>query len=120
MVAYRLSRAAEDDIVSILAWSQNEFGVDARHRYAALIAAALRDAAGRGLGAEPTARPELGPDVLSWHLARSRDHSTGGRVRQPRHVILCRWDGDVLEIGRVLHDSMDLRQHVERWLIDPA
>lgn len=120
MVAYRLSRTAEDDIVEILAWSQEEFGDEARHRYAALITTAIRDAAGRGLGSEPTARPELGPGVLSWHLARSRHHSSGGRVRRPRHVILCRWDGDTLEIGRVLHDSMDLPRHVERWLSEPT
>lgn len=115
-MAYRLSRTAEEDIVSILTWSQENFGDQARLRYQELIITALRDAAGRHPESRPAPRPELGGGVLSWHLARSRTHSPGGMVRRPRHVVLCRWDGDVLEIGRILHDSMDLPRHVGPWL----
>lgn len=119
-MGYRLSRTAENDIVSILGWSEENFGQRARLRYQELIITGLRDAAGRTTGAAPTPRPELGVGVLSWHLARSREHSAGGTVRHPRHLIICRWDGDTLVIGRILHDSMDLRRHVERWLDDSA
>lgn len=45
MAEYRLSQAAEADIVSILAWSHERFGEQARRRYGALMAAAIREAA---------------------------------------------------------------------------
>lgn len=112
---FRLARAAEEDIVSILAWSQENFGEQARERYEALIATALRDAAGADGASSPTPRPELGEGVLSWHLARSRGRSPGGRVRHPRHLILCLRDGDIMVVGRILHESMDLHRHVDPW-----
>lgn len=114
MTSYRLTHAAQSDIVSILAWSHEQFGEEARTRYEALIAAAIRDAAvSRTDAAEGAARPELGSGVFSWHLSRSRGRSPGGRVNRPRHFLICRRDGDTLVIGRVLHDAMDLRRHVD-------
>lgn len=114
MSRYRLTHAAQADIVTILAWSHHQFGEEARRRYEALIAAAIRDAAtrdGKGLG--ELLRPELGDGVFSWHLAQSRDRSPGGAVRRPRHFLICRRDGDVLVVGRVLHEAMELRRHVD-------
>lgn len=113
MPRYRLTHAAQADIVSILAWSDAQFGEEARKRYEALIAAAIRDAASRTDGAGRTPRPELGDGVFSWHLSKSRARSTGGRVQRPRHFLICCRDGDELVIGRVLHDAMDLRRHVD-------
>lgn len=111
MGRYRLSLAAQDDIVAILAWSHERFGEEARRRYEALIVTAVRDAAARGDEVGATLRPELGEGVFSWHLALSRTRSPGGAVHRPRHVLLCRRDGDVLVVGRVLHDAMDLSRH---------
>lgn len=112
MAGYRLTNAARADIVSILAWSHEQFGEEARKRYEALIATAIRDAASRSGGGH-TPRPELGEDVSSWHLSRSRARAPGGKVHRPRHFLICRRDGDTLVIGRVLHDAMDLRRHVD-------
>ncbi len=42
MARFRLTDAAQADIVSILAWSHEQFGQEARQRYEALIAAASR------------------------------------------------------------------------------
>ncbi|WP_432558168.1 type II toxin-antitoxin system RelE/ParE family toxin [Granulicoccus sp. GXG6511] len=112
MALYRISHAAQDDIASILAWTQDEFGAEARRRYAVLIATAIRDAASRPTGPGVTPRPELGDGVFSWHLARSRSRAPG-KVRSPRHFLICRWDGDLLVVGRVLHDAMELRRHVD-------
>lgn len=108
---YRLTAAVQADISSTLAWSEDEFGAEARRRYAALIAAAIRDAASgsNDVGLRP--RPELGDGVFSWHLSQSRHHSPEARVRHPRHLLICRRDRDTLIIGRVLHDAMDLQQH---------
>lgn len=113
MAGYRLSHAARADIVSILAWSDEQFGKQARTRYEALIATAIRDAAQSTDDVGRMPRPDLGDDVFSWHLSQSRAHSPGGRVHRPRHFLICRRDGDVLVIGRVLHDAMDLRRHVD-------
>lgn len=118
MAGYRLTHAARADIVSILAWSDEQFGEAARRRYEALIVAAIRDAASRVDDIGRTSRPELGEGVFSWHLLHSRSRSLGGQVLRPRHLLICRWEGDVLIIGRVLHDAMALRRHVElqeRW-----
>ena len=113
MAGYRLTHAARADIISILAWSHEQFGEGARKRYEALIATAIRDAASCSDDAGHTARPELGEGVFSWHLSRSRARAPGEKVHRPRHFLICRRDGDTLVIGRVLHDAMDLRRHVD-------
>lgn len=113
MAGYRLTHAAQADIVSILAWSEEQFGEEARKRHEALIATAVRDAASRTDDVGHTSRPELGDGVFSWHLAQSRTRCPGGRVRRPRHFLICRHDGDVLVVGRVLHDAMELRRHLD-------
>lgn len=113
MAKYRLTRTAQADIVSILAWSHDQFGEEARRRYEALIVTAIRDAATRSDEVGWVLRPELGEGVASWHLAQSRTRSPGGRVHRPRHFLVCRRDGDVLVVGRVLHDAMELRRHLD-------
>lgn len=113
MARYRLTHAAQADIASTLSWSHDQLGEEARKRYQALIATAIRDAA-RDDGVGRTARPELGEGVFSWHLARSRTRSPGGVVHRPRHFLICRLDGDVLVVGRVLHDAMEPHRHLDR------
>jgi toxin ParE1/3/4 len=113
MAGYRLTHAARADIVSILGWSHEQFGEEARKRYEALIATAIRDAASRIDDIGHTPRPELGEGVFSWHLTRSRARSPGGKVHRPRHFLVCRREGDMLVIGRILHDDMDLQRHVD-------
>ena len=110
---YRLTHAAQADIVSILAWSHDQFGEEARKRYEALLTTAIRDAATRSDEVGRTMRPELGEGVFSWHLAQSRTRSPGGKVHRPRHVLICRRDDDRLVVGRILHDSMELRRHLD-------
>ncbi|WP_083542339.1 type II toxin-antitoxin system RelE/ParE family toxin [Kribbia dieselivorans] len=109
----RLTQSAQADIVDILAWSHEHFGAGAGLRYEALIAAALRDVADSAGGLGGTPRPELGKDVYSWHLRRSRDRSLAGPVHRPRHFLVYRLDQDLVVIGRVLHDAMELHRHLE-------
>ena len=113
MARYRLAHAAQADIVSILASSHEQFGEEARMRYEALITTAIRDGATRSDEVGRRVRPELGDRVFSWHLAQSRTHSPGGNVHRPRHFLICRRDGDVLVVGRVLHDAMERRRHLD-------
>lgn len=115
MLRYRLSAAAQADIAEILAWSHEQFGEDARLRYEALIMAALRDIAEQPERAGSLARPELGSGVRSWHLRLSRDRARGalGVVHKPRHFLIYRPESDLLVLGRVLHDAMELARHLD-------
>lgn len=111
MTGYRLTHAAQGDIVSILTWFRERFGTEASERYASLIATAIRGAAQPSSEIGRRSRPELGDGVFSWHLSQSRDRSPGGLVHRPRHVLSCREQADLLVVGRVLHDAMELRRH---------
>ena len=115
MLRYRLSDAAQSDVIDILAWTHDQFGEAARLRYERLIVAALRDVAAQPDRPGSIARPELGAGVRSWHLRLSRDPV--GRaaevVRRPRHFLVYRCEPDLLVVGRVLHDAMELAQHLD-------
>jgi toxin ParE1/3/4 len=114
MLRYRLSGAAQTDVIEILAWTHERFGAAARRRYVRLIVAALRDVALQP-DSGSIARPELGVGVLSWHLRLSRDHlhSGTGVVHRPRHFLVYRFEPAFLVVGRVLHDAMELARHLD-------
>jgi toxin ParE1/3/4 len=112
---YRLSAAAEEDIIQLLAYTQDRFGEIARRRYEALLAAGLRDIASDPERPGSVARSELGPGVRSYHLrlSRGRARTPDGLVRQPRHFLLYRVARpDVIGVGRVLHDAMEVDRHL--------
>jgi toxin ParE1/3/4 len=115
MLRYRLSEAAQGDFLSILAWTHDQFGEAARLRYESLIVAALRDVSGQPDRPGSLARPELGAGVRSWHLRLSRHHVQPGveAVRRPRHFLVYRIESDLVVVGRVLHDAMELAQHLD-------
>ena len=115
MPRFRLSPQDEQDIEAILAWSHEQFGERIRFRYEELLTQAILDLADdpRRVGAQE--RPELTDGAFTYHLRHSRDHVSRsiGRIHKPRHFLLYRIAlGDRLEIARVLHDSMDLAQHL--------
>lgn len=115
MSRYRLSAAAQVDILHLLARTERSFGPAARRRYQALLIAALR-----AIAAEPERigsidRSELGEQVRSYHLRHSRDHARtrDAAVRRPRHLLLYRCSSPALiEVGRVLHDTMEVERHL--------
>lgn len=115
MFRYRLSDAAQGDIVDILAWTHVWFGEPARLRYETLIVAALRDVATAPERPGSLARPELGARVRSWHLRQSRAHFEPGLnvVRRPRHFLVYRFEPGLVEVGRLLHDAMELARHLD-------
>lgn len=114
MAGYRLSAAAQADLINILAWTHERFGESARERYEALVVAALRDVAAQPDRAGSIERPELGEGVRSWHLRLSRERArlATGIVRRPRHFLIYRMDNGLLVIGRVLHDAMEPALHL--------
>ena len=107
--------AAEADIESILAWTDSHFGSRARLRDEALLTRAIMDVVDRPNRAGSRSRPEIAGGARTYHLLHSRDRvpARTGRVKQPRPFLLyrVRQDGRV-EIGRVLHESMDLDRHL--------
>jgi toxin ParE1/3/4 len=113
VTTYRISHAATADIVDILAWSHDQFGEQARQRYEKLIATAIRDVVTDPTRSGSIDRPELGDGVRSWHLRGSRHRTAGDVVRRPRHLLVYRIDNDILVIGRILHDAMELRRHID-------
>jgi toxin ParE1/3/4 len=115
MPRFRLSPLAERDIEAILAWTHEHFGERGRLRYEALLVRAIQDVADDPMRAGSLARPELAPGARTYHLRLSRDRivPASQRVRRPRHFLLYRARQDEpVEIGRVLHDGMDLARHL--------
>lgn len=115
MFRYRLSEAAQADVLNVLAWTHQQFGEAARLRYERLIVAALRDVASQPDRPGSLARPELGAGVRSWHLRLSRQHldAAAGVVRRPRHFLIYRFEPGLVVVGRVLHDAMELARHLD-------
>jgi toxin ParE1/3/4 len=114
MPRYVIAPAAERDIESILAWTYRQFGPQARLRYEALLLRAILDVAEDPERPGSQNRPEIAPGAQTYHLCYSRSHvRAGGRVRRPRHFLLYRTrEAGQVEIGRVLHERMDLAQHL--------
>ncbi|WP_418316169.1 type II toxin-antitoxin system RelE/ParE family toxin [Piscinibacter sakaiensis] len=115
MLRYRLSDAAQADVINILAWTHEQFGEAARLRHESLIVASLRDVATQPDRPGSIARPELGAGIRSWHLRLSRDRVAAGAlvVRRPRHFLVYRFEPGLLVVGRVLHDAMELARHLD-------
>ncbi len=103
--AVRLGGEADRDFVSILAWTIETFGRRQAGIYRTTIQLAIR-ALERGpaiLGAR--AREEIGGGIRTLHISR------GGR--SGRHFIMFREsEPDIVEVMRILHDSMDLARHM--------
>jgi len=106
-----IAPAAQHDLQGVIAWTEEEWGEKAASRYEALVVRAMLDVATNPELPGSCHRPELADAARTYHLAYSRKHvpATAGRVKRPRHFLLYRTRTDgVVEIGRVLHESMDL------------
>ncbi|WP_086923122.1 type II toxin-antitoxin system RelE/ParE family toxin [Variovorax sp. JS1663] len=115
MLRYRLSEAAQGDVLSILGWTHDQFGEAARLRYESLIVAALRDVASEPDRPGSLPRAELGAGVRSWHLrlSRNRVNPDVAIVRRPRHFLVYRSEPSLVIVGRVLHDAIELARHLD-------
>jgi toxin ParE1/3/4 len=106
---------ARGDIAGILAWTEESFGLQTRKRYAKLIETALAEIAENPERAGSSHRPEIVAKCRTYHLFHSRKKAgpRGHRIGKPRHFLLYRvTDAGRVEIGRVLHDSMDLERQL--------
>ena len=84
----------------------------AADRYGLLIRQVLRDVQADPLRLGAKSRPDLAPHAYVYHLFHSRDRVAGETVRTPRHFVLYRFAGGVVEFARLLHDSRDLALHL--------
>jgi toxin ParE1/3/4 len=110
-----LAPAAEEDIVRILAWSHEHFGEQARLRYEALLTQAIVDIAEDPERVGSVPREELAAGTRTYHLWHSRQRiaKSVGKVGTLRHFLLLRTNAEgQVEIGRVLHGSMDLASNL--------
>ncbi|WP_248801197.1 type II toxin-antitoxin system RelE/ParE family toxin [Pseudomonas sp. MWU13-2105] len=120
MGKYRLSHTALSDIEDVLRYSHVQFGSHARVRYQALIRSAIEDLAETPNRVGSSPRDELSEGLRSFHLTHVRKQAATatGTVQRPRHVVFYRLaDDQVIEIVRILHDAMEVRQHLTLELI---
>lgn len=114
---------ARSDIASILAWTYVTFGRETSKRYRKLLQTAIEEVAANPELLGSAQRTEILPRCRTYHLFHSRKKA-GGRgkaIRNPRHFLLYRvTERDVVEIGRVLHDSMELLQHLPEEYRNPT
>lgn len=104
----RLSAAAEADYRQILRWTMKHFGSAQARSYADTLSSALN-----ALSAGPAIigikeRPEIGDNIRTLHVARNG--------RQGRHFVMFRiasaQGSDVIDVLRLLLDSMELERHL--------
>lgn len=100
-----MAEAAATDHDNIIAWTSQQFGLRQARSYARTLSLALQYLAGGPSQVGIRARPEIGDDLLTLHVA--------GSGRPGRHLLLLRYQpgGLVMEVLRILHDSMDLPLH---------
>ena len=104
----RLSAAAEADYRQILRWTVKNFGSAQARSYADTLSSALK-----ALSVGPDIigvkeRSEIGNHIHTLHVARNG--------RKGRHFVMFRvgsiQGGNVIDVLRLLHDSMDLERHL--------
>jgi toxin ParE1/3/4 len=114
MARFRLARPAQIDLANILATSAERWGAEGRQRYAAVLAAAMRQVADQPEGPLTKKRPELRSGIRSFHVRYTRRSAEDATVRRPVHVLYYRVAQEgVIEIVRVLHERMEPSRHLD-------
>jgi toxin ParE1/3/4 len=101
----RLGAVAEVDFANILKWTTENFGARQAAIYRDTLVQAIGELAKGPDVPGSRARNEIKPGLRTLHVAR--------HGRRGRHFLLFRAVEDqVIEIGRILHDQMDLKRHL--------
>src|SRR5215213_2337234 len=104
----RLTDAAERDLRDIVRWTANRFGPEQARAYLAILRQAFRALEAGPVVPGARRRSELGNQLYTLHAARDG--------RRARHLILFRatlLEGSgMVEVLRILHDSMDIVRHL--------
>lgn len=114
MARFRLARSAQVDLANIPSMSAERWGADGPQRYAAVLAAAMRQVAAEPHGPLSKKRPELRSGICSFHVRHARLSAEVGKVKHPVHVLYYRVDHQgVIEIARILHERMEPSRHLD-------
>ena len=98
----RLGAAAELDFANILKWTAENFGERQAGLYRDTLVQAIEELAADPYLVTSRTRDEILPGFRTLHVGR--------RGRRGRHLLLYRVvQGEVVEITRILHDSMDFQ-----------
>jgi toxin ParE1/3/4 len=101
----RLAAQVEQDLLDITLWTAENFGTRQAEHYAKTIALAIETLhdGPEILGAK--VRDDIGPGIRTIHVAR--------QGRKGRHfVAFSVSEGNIINVLRLLHDSMDLAKHL--------
>ena len=105
----RLAAAAENDFRNIIRWTSEHFGERQASIYSDTLSRALEALSAGPSIAGARERREIADGLMTLHVAR------GGR--RGRHFVLYRAESQsevsVIEVLRLLHDSMDLPRHLD-------
>ncbi|MDE0176141.1 MAG: type II toxin-antitoxin system RelE/ParE family toxin [Defluviicoccus sp.] len=106
----RLTAAARDDIRNVLLWTSERFGEAQARRYAGTLVEAIQTLEEGPDVPGSRRRDEISQGLMTLHVAR--------RGRTGRHLVVYRTgtpaaDPPIVEVLRLLHDSMDLSRRVE-------
>lgn len=114
MARFRLARPAQTDLANILSISAERWGLEGQQRYAAVLAAAMRQVADEPEGPLTRKRPDLRSGIRSFHVRYARRSAEVATVRRPVHVLYYRVAQEgVIEIVRVLHERMEPSRHLD-------
>jgi toxin ParE1/3/4 len=114
MARFRIARPALLDLANILSTSAERWGAEARQRYAAVLAAAMRQVAAEPDGPLSKKRPDVRSGIRSFHVRYARRSTDTAQVTRPVHVLYYRVGQEgVIEIVRVLHERMNPSRHLD-------
>jgi toxin ParE1/3/4 len=95
------------------------FGSMARRRYECLIGVALVDITGDAEPLGNKSAPGVGTGIRLYHLRNCRLDEPITRVGKPRHfVVYRRPEPDLVVVLRVLHEAMNLPEHLDEEDVD--
>ncbi len=104
----RLATAAEIDFQNVLGWTVERFGEAQARVYAKTLSTALEALVAGPSVSGAKARDDIARGVFTLHVAR--------HGRKGRHFVVFRIGrdeaGEIIDVLRLLHDSMDLPRHV--------
>lgn len=111
---FRVARRAQTDLLIILGDSAEKWGAEASRRYGVVLMRAMRQVASNPEGRLTRPRPDLRPDLRSFHLRHVRQNGRQSIVKRPVHVIYYRVaEPGVVEIARILHERMEPARQFE-------
>lgn len=104
MSQYHLSEPAKDDLLGIFLYTLKTWGTEQVPVYLSLVETALQRIAENPM--------TLGSKICDDVVPGCRTFRFG------KHIIVYRINGEIVEVARILHESMDFERHLEDMNFD--